>query len=305
MSDTTNLEFVDESNDFIESNTEVETDQNNNAEDQSEGNEPELDDDGNPISAADDDEEYDEVERGDKRYKIPKALKDDLLRQEDYTRKTQVHAEEVRRFEERAKAFEAASEDVLKAEIDVRLAREELDAVRGLTQDQWDQYRNLDLQDGGDRCNRLMRALTTLPIKLAEAENTSKAKREAVIKEQSDIQTKQLEQGQAILARDIPGWGPELGAKLVKFVKEEFGVDESNPKHSAAFLDPALVKMAHAAFKAKEAQRKATVARKVETSTQNPPPKTASRAAPSSGLSGNLSTEEWIRRRNEQSSKKR
>lgn len=304
MSDTTNLEFVDD-NDLIESNTEVETDQNNNADDQSEGNEPELDDDGNPISAADDDEEYEEVERGDKRYKIPKALKDDLLRQEDYTRKTQIHSEEVRRFEERAKAFEAASEEHLASAIEVKSIKDRLDTINALTDADWSQLQAMDRQDGGDRYNRIMRELTLLPTKLSEAENTSKAKREAVIKEQSDIQTKQLEQGQAILARDIPGWGPELGAKLVKFVKEEFGVDESNPKHSAAFLDPALVKMAHAAFKAKEAQRKATVAKKVETSTQNPPPKTASRAAPSSGLSGNLSTKEWIRRRNEQSSKKR
>lgn len=302
MSDATNSELVDD-NQIIEGNTEVETDQNNNADDQSEGNEPELDDDGNPISAADDDEEYDEVERGDKRYKIPKALKDELMMEADYRRKTQIHSEEVRRFEERAKAFEAASEEHLASAIEVKSIKDRLDTINALTDADWSQLQAMDRQDGGDRYNRIMRELTLLPTKLSEAENTSKAKREAVIKEQSDIQTKQLEQGQAILARDIPGWGPELGAKLVDFVGKEYGVTAE--KHGKAFEDPALVKLAYAAFKAKEAQRKATVAKKVETSTQNPPPKTASRAAPSSGLSGNLSTEEWIRRRNEQSSKKR
>lgn len=305
MSDATNLEFVDDQNEVIENNKEVETDQNDNADDQSGNDEPEveLDDDGNPISAADDDEEYEEVERGDKRYKIPKALKDDLLRQEDYTRKTQVHAEEVRRFEERAKAFEAASEEHLASAIEVKSIKDRLDTINALTDTDWTQLQAMDRQDGGDRYNRIMRELTLLPSKLSEAENASKAKREAVIREQSDIQTKQLEQGQAILARDIPGWGPELGAKLVDFVGKEYGVTAE--KHGKAFEDPALVKLAYAAFKAKEAQRKATVAKKAESATQNPPPKTASRAAPVSGLSSNLSAEEWIRRRNEQAAKPR
>lgn len=299
MSDTTNLELVDDSG-IIESNTEVETVQDDNTDDQLD-TQPEEGDDENPLG--DDDDEYEEVERGDKRYKVPKALKDELMMEADYRRKTQVHAEEVRRFEERAKAFEAASEEHLAAAIEVKSIKDRLDSITSLTDADWAQLQAMDRQDGGDRYNRIMRELTTLPTKLSEAENASKAKREAVIKEQSEIQTKQFEQGQAILARDIPGWGPELGAKLTDFVSKEFGVTEE--KHGSAFLDPALVKLAYAAFKAKETERKAAVAQKAKVATQNPPPKTASRAAPVSGLNDKLSAEEWIRRRNEQASKPR
>lgn len=303
MSDATNLELVGDEN-VIDSNTEVETDQNTGNDDQPEDS-PELDEHGNPIEAenAEPDDDYEEVERGDKRYKIPKALKDELMMDADYRRKTQAHAEEVRRFEERAKTFDAASEEHLAAAIEVKSFKDRLAAINDLTDADWGQLQAMDRQDGGDRYNRLMRELSTLPSKLADAEGKSKAMREAVLKEQSDIQTKQLEQGQAILARDIPGWGPELGAKLTQFVSSEFGITPE--KHSKAFEDPALVKLAHAAYKAKEAQRKAATAKKVESAVQNPPPKTANRAAPATGLGGNLSTEEWVRRRNEQAAKKR
>lgn len=306
MSVTTNLDDVA---DPIEGGevAEVETEQNNDTDDQLDSDEADPDEDngedGEENPSGDDEADYEEIERGDKRYKVHKDLKADLLRQDDYTRKTQAHSQEVARFEERVKAFETASEESLKAEINARMAREELEAVRSLSQEQWDHYRALDLQDGGDRCNRLMRALNTLPLKLQEAETTSKAMREAVLKEQSEIQTKQLEQGQAILARDIPGWGPELGNKLTEFAMREYGVTPE--KDSAAFMSPAVVKMAHDLFRLKEAQRKTTQANKAKDATKNPPPKVAKSAAPVTGLSDDLSAEEWARRRNEQVAKRR
>lgn len=302
MSDATNpLEIDDATLGDDDASTEVETDQSTTADDQSNDAATEGDDEGSP--SGEDAEEYEEVERGDKRYKIPKALKDEFLMASDYTRKSQVLAEENRRFEERVKGFEAASEEHLAAAVEVKLIKEELDAVSTLTDDQWAHYRALDQQDGGDRVNRLMRALTTLPQKLAEAEGKSNAKRDEVLKAQSEMRTKQLEEGQAILARDIPGWGPELGAKLTNFVGAKYGVTAD--KHGASFEDPALVKMANDAYKWNEHQRKAATAQKAQTATQNPPPRTANRAAPATGLSGNLSTDEWIRRRNEQAAKRR
>jgi hypothetical protein len=51
-------------------------------------------------------EESDEVEYEGKAYKLPKELKDALLRQSDYTRKTQEVAEQRRTVEERAKVVE-------------------------------------------------------------------------------------------------------------------------------------------------------------------------------------------------------
>ena len=296
MSDpTTNLvEFVDDEA------AGVETDQDQNGvDDQVDGTEDDESED--PDSPSDQDEdEYEEVERGDKRYKIPKALKDELMMDADYRRKTQVHAEEVRRFEERAKAFEVASEESFEAAMEAKAVKTRLDDLNQLTDQDWSQLRAMDQQDGGDRCNRILRELTTLPQKLSAAEEKSKAMREKVIGEQSQIEIKQLEQGQAILARDIPGWGPELGAKLVSFVKTEFGVDESNPTHQKAFTDPALVKLAYAAFKAKETQRKDQTAKRAEQATKATPAAMVKGSAPKVGLHDGLSTKEWAERRNKQ-----
>lgn len=306
MSDTTNPADVI---DPIEGGgaAEVETDQNENTDDQldTDGTDPDEDNGkgGEENPSGDDEADYEEIERGDRRYKVHKDLKADLLRQDDYTRKTQAHSQEVARFEERVKAFETASEESLKASVEAKAIKDRLDAIRELSDADWVQIQQLDRQDGGDRYNRLMREYNTLPQKLSEAENTSKAMREAVLKEQSEIQTKQLEQGQAILARDIPGWGPELGNKLTEFAMREYGVTPE--KDSAAFMSPAIVKMAHDLFRLKESQRKTTQAAKAKDATKNPPPKVAKSAAPVTGLSDDLSAEEWARRRNEQVAKRR
>lgn len=306
MSVTTNLDDVA---DPIEGGevAEVETEQNNDTDDQldADGTDPDEDngEEGEENPSGDDEADYEEIERGDKRYKVHKDLKADLMRQDDYTRKTQAHSQEVARFEERVRAFETASEESLKASVEAKAIKDRLDAINALTEDDWSTLRRLDHQNGTDETMRLMRELQHLPQKLSEAENTSKAMREAVLKEQSEIQTKQLEQGQAILARDIPGWGPELGNKLTEFAMREYGVTPE--KDSAAFMSPAIVKMAHDLFRLKEAQRKTTQATKAKEATKNPPPKVAKSAAPVTGLSDDLSAEEWARRRNEQVAKRR
>ena len=290
MTDATNLvEFVDDET------PEVETDQDQNGvDDQADEDGLDLDEDGSP-SDEDDAEEYEEVERGDKRYKVPKALKDDLLRQEDYTRKTQIHAEEVKRFQEKAAAFEAASEESLKAAVEARAIKGRLDDIHALTDQDWQELRRIDPV----AYDKLFRELTTLPQKLSEAEALSKAKRDEVISAQSEAQTRLIEQGQAILARDIPGWGPELGAKLVEFVKTDFGIDEQ--RHGAAFMDPAIVKLAHAAYKAKEASRKNQTQQRAEAIKKAPVPNTVrGGGAPKTGVHDGLSTEEFARRRNQQ-----
>lgn len=306
MSDTTNLaEFVDP----IEGNepAEVETDQNENIDDQLDNDDadPSEDngEDGEENPSGDDEADYEEVERGDKRYKVHKDLKADLLRQDDYTRKTQAHSQEVSRFEERVKAFDAASEESLAAAVEAKAISDRLSAIKELSDADWIQIQQLDRQDGGDRYNRLMREFNTLPQKLSEAEGKSKAMREAVLNEQSEIQTRQIEQGQAILARDIPGWGPELGNKLTEFAMRDYGITPE--KDGAAFMSPAIVKMAHDLFRLKESQRKAAQTTKAKEVTKNAPPRVAKSAAPVTGLSDDLSADEWMRRRNEQVAKRR
>jgi len=293
MTDATNQDdVIDVFEDQSAPGVETDQDENDGVDDQA-STEGDEDSEGEGSPSDGEDDEYEEVERGDKRYKVHKDLKADLLRHDDYSRKTQVHAEDVRRFEQKVQAFDAASEESLNAAIEVRSIRDRMEAIQALTDQEWNWIR----ANQPDQYDRIVREMTTLPQKLAEAENTSKAKKDEVLKAQSEIQTKRIEQGQAILARDIPGWGPELGNKLVEFAAKEFGATAD--EDSDAFMNPKVVKMVHALYQARQSQQKAQTAKRAEQAQKTVPANTVKGgAAPKGGLHDKLSATEWAARRN-------
>lgn len=261
-------------------------------EDQAEAEEQEsAEDEGSP---EDDTEEYEE---DGKTYRVPKDLKGHLLRNRDYTQKTQELAEQRRAFEaERVKAQEN-DEAIEEARYTQRQIQNRLSDLQALTADDWNQIRIMDHQRGTNRYDELQREFLTLPRQADEAKRTLDQKISEARDMQQQALAQQVAQGQAILARDIPGWGPELGAKLVDFVKSEYGVTEE--KHGQAFMDPALVKLAYAAFKAKGDQQKAQTAKRAEQAQKTVPANTVKGgAAPKGGLHDKLSATEWAARRN-------
>lgn len=295
MTDATNqdslVEFIDD--DVVDGvDDDQNTDQVDDQDDDSEGEDAGGDDQS--------EDEFEDFEEDGKTYKVPKDLKGHLLRNQDYTRKTQALAEQRKALEAEITKVQADNEEIDSAKISLRQVTQRQKDLEALTGDDWDQLKAMNPQ----AYDRLQREFLTLPREADKLKQALDQKVSEANRKQQEITAKQVEEGQAILARDIPGWGPDLGAKLVNFVKAEFGIDESNPKHSAAFMDPALVKMAHAAFKAKETQRKAATTQKAQNVTRNPPPTTARRAAPATGLSDNLTAEQWAAKRNEQVAKR-
>lgn len=251
MTDVTNPDegfapsFEEVADDQIE-NTDV-TDQAAEDDDQ------EADDDSDSQG---EEEEFEEVERGEKKYRIPKALKDDLLRQDDYTRKTQALAEQRRELDaERVKITETVKE-IDDAAFELKaLERREAD-LSALTRDDWMALKQMDVRDGTNRYDELMREFQLLPKQREEVKSKLDAKTQEALQAKQSVTAKQMEEGHAVLTRDIPGWGPELGAKLTEFVSKEYGITAE--KHGEAFMDPAIIKLAHAAYKAKADSRKAT-----------------------------------------------
>jgi hypothetical protein len=249
----------------------------------------------------DDEDEYEEVERGGKKYRVPKALKPELMMDADYRKKTQEVAELRKTYEKELTTFKGTAKEIDDTKFEVVAVERRLADLQALTAQDWQTLKALDQRDGTNRYDDLMREFQTLPRKADELKTKLDSKEREAVSKQQEILAKRVDEGQAILARDIPGWGPELGAKLVNFVKTEFGIDEQ--RHGEAFLDPALVKMAHAAFKAKEAERKSAALKRVE-STPKPVPASRGGAATASGLSDKLSTEEWMKREREQRERK-
>ncbi len=244
-------------------------------------------------------DEFEEIERNGKRYKIPKELTPDLLRQEDYTRKTQALSAERKALEAEVQAFQGVTKEIEDTKFDLVATERRLADLEKLSSDDWKVIRQLDMRDGTTRYDDLQREFLTLPRKVQELKTTLDTKANEAVGKQQEILAKQVEEGQAVLKRDIPGWGPELGAKLVDFVKAEYGVTEE--KHGAAFMDPALVKMAYAAMRAKQSSQKQQVAKKAESVTAvRPVQKVNGGGTPKTGLSDNLSPDEWVRRREKQ-----
>ena len=278
------------------------TDQSDDAEDDAEGDDPDADD-GEEGSQTED--ELEDYEEGGKTYKVHKDLKGHLLRESDYTKKTQALAAERKALE--AEVIKVKEDDaaVFETRIALKQIQDRMDDLSKLTAQDWNYIRQLDAQNGTSKYDELQREFLTLPRKADETKAQLDQKSSEAVQRQQAILAKRAEEGFAILERDIPGWGPELGNKLVSFVKSEYGVDESDPAMSQAFMNPALVKLAHDAFKAKQATRKAATTRKAEDATKNTPPRTASRAAPIAGLRDDLPTDEWARRRNAELAKKR
>ena len=259
--------------------------------------------DGEESEDASQDDETEEVERNGKKYRIPKDLKDDLLRQDDYTRKTQEVAESRRALEAERVKMNETNEAVETAKFDLRGVQSRLADLQALTEQDWYAVRQMDARDGTNRYDALQREFLTLPHKEAEIKKTLDTKLGEVTQAQQEIIAKRVSEGQAVLARDIPGWGPELGAKLVDFVKSEYGIDEK--RHGDAFMDPALVKMAHAAYAAKEASRKQAAQRQGQrVESLKPIPQARAGSGPIKGLDDRLSGEEWIKRREKQLARK-
>jgi hypothetical protein len=199
---------------------------------------------------SDDEEGLIDIEHDGRAYKIPAELKNAFLRNADYTRKTQALAESRRELESHRQSLadEQASLQTylddyvrLKAIGDQIAACEKLDwagvarsnpqlaqqAFAGLTQ--LKQY-------GGS----LAAQLQNKQLQQAVAEERNRAI--------------SLEQGRAVLAREISGWSPELGQKLVDYAIDAFGFA---PHEVGSVMDPRMIKVLHAAYQSAEAGKSA------------------------------------------------
>lgn len=199
------------------------------------------------LEPADDDEE---IEHDGEKYKIPKALKDAFLRQQDYTQKTQSVAEQRKEVEAR-QAELAERETVQRQNIAEYAEAYSLD-------NQLKQYANIDW-------NALIDSDPVQAMKLDRQMKDLQHRRDAVVAsvtekqraqqfEQQQATAKQLESGRAVLEREIKGWSPEVAKQLNAYGQEiGFTAQElaqvSNPKavlllHKAMQFDQLMKKQA-------------------------------------------------------------
>lgn len=270
-------EAVSEVEELIETEDEgsTETDELDNSDEEIEDAEPETV----------------EVERDGKLYRIPVELKDDFLRQGDYTRKTQELAATRKELEAARERVQQAGE----AEVNARARAVAIDAaLKQYDGVDWDQ---LQAQDANVAFQH-WRKYQQLQTAKVEADTEYQSAVEARTLETHREAEKRIEQGLAELQRDIPDWGPQKAEQLMSFGEKQFGFSR---EYMESVTDPNLVKVMNFALLAANTRSK-TAQPQVQ---PKPAAKVKEGSAPRKGLDDRLSADEWVRQRNEQLSRKR
>lgn len=198
-------------------------------------------------------EELEEFEWNGKPIRGPKGLKDGVLMQADYTKKTQEVAETRKALEARQAELDQqakATEDDLRERAQLVNIDDQLAEYAKLTPADWDTHHANDPM-GTDRAWRHYQMLQQERAKLAQTVEGRKTERTA--KAQQEF-AKRVQETKAFAEKEIKGWSPELSTKVFQYAKEE-GVPAS---FLEANMSPTLIKLLHRAYVGTESLKKAT-----------------------------------------------
>ncbi len=239
-------------------------------------------------------DDSEEVEYEGNRYKVPKAVAPALLRQADYTKKTQEVAEirraaeaEKAKLAEEAKAFQ---EDRVE-HVQAYALHEQLKAFQNYN---WQQaYDNdfVETQKLWNQFQALQNAHRDVVgrIHAKQSERVSKSTAEAA---------RMREQTRMALAKEIPNWSPKAEQELTDYaIKHGYKAEEVK---AALDSDARPFRFLHKAFLWDQHVEKARQAAKAQQPAEPIKQVGGTRAAPVQGLHDKLSTEEWVKRRNAQ-----
>lgn len=249
---------------------------------------PELDDDGNPIDPP---EESEEIEHEGKKYAVPKALKPLLLMQADYTKKTQELAEQRTAVQAERQALHQTSQAELDTYAFAKSLEGSLAQYERIDWDAWHEQDPFAASAATSKYQVLQRQYQQATGQLSQLRNQRTF-------QQQQHTAKLMDEGRAVLAREVPGWNDEHKAKLLTFAA---GFGFSRAELDDLEADPRVAKVLDAAFRGSTTTQ---AAKKVQTNLAAQAVQPAARAGtastPATGLDDKLSAEEWVRRRNAQ-----
>lgn len=258
--------------------------------------EVELDEDGEPIEAEPEpEEETTEIVKDGKAYKVPAALKDEILMHADYTRKTQ----EVAELRKSVEATLQQVQQVTQLEQQAAIAIGTIDAqIADFNTIDWDAWEDTD----PIAAQRAWRQFGQLKESRGAAINQyQQAQHQRTFVQQQET-AKLVEQGQRELAASIPEWGPEKATALLTHANKAYGFA---PEELNGITDPRMIKVLNDAFQFRQASKTQQAVKKVETQQAfKPAAKVATGKAPSAGLSDKMSAAAWMKARNAQLAKR-
>ena len=279
------------------------------AESYSDDETPEAEADGAPDEGQPEDD-TEEVDWDGEKYRVPKPLKDALLRQADYTRKTQELAEQRRTVEQHVQSLSQQAElqqATLEHRVNLRTVEQQLQQFQNTD---WSAY---SANYGAEATAAAMASWQQYRDAKAELEGAiAKTESEArQISERSSANA--IAQAEQVLSREIEGWSPQLVTTLAGYAAENFGITPQELRDSVinpdGTADPRTFKVLARLHKAETelAQLKAqtTKAQQAAKQASVTPAKAVGQRAGGykPGLDDSLPMDEWLRRRNAQLAK--
>lgn len=251
-----------------------------------------------PQTATDPDEIEEELEgvklRGKK--ELLEKLKSERLMQADYTRKTQDVAEQRKAIEAERAEFQKAAQSHQQNLREVAQLVNVDERLNQFNQLNWQQVQAEDPM----RAQSLLIEFNQLQAARGQLMNSLTQRQQQQALQQQHEHARRLQEGQAVLARDIKGWGPELAGKLA-----DFGASLGIPREALSNVtDPLFVKVLHKAFIGDQFERQKAAKPPAE------PPKPVTRiggasAANTKPLGDVTDPREWAERRRQWKSKNR
>lgn len=232
-------------------------------------------------------DDSEDVDYEGKQYKVPKEIKDALLRQADYTRKTQEVAQQRQAVEATKAQAERAIQMVSqyqKEYAQLHQVDSQLERLSGLD---W----NAAINENPVEAMKLQARFNELRMQREQiAGNINQIQQQTEQQRHAEMQH-QLQEGEAVLSREIPNWGADTKKAIVE-TASKFGFSAQDLQ---GITDPRMVKVLHAAMmhqKSLDKLAKPTPSKPIE------PTKTVKSSKPAPrGLSDQLPTDEWMRRR--------
>jgi hypothetical protein len=260
-------------------------------------------------------DEFEEIEHGGKKHKLPKDLKPLLMMQQDYTRKTQEVAEHRRALEADRAAVQQARQQV---EEQARLGQEVVEEVaeRKAIERELAKYQNVNWaqleQEDFPRAQTLWRQRQQL-MEAWQLAN-GKVQRKSIQFDQAKAAAQEAQRGELAKRIDetrvyaeanIKGWSDQTAKELERYAHSiGFTPDQINQ-----FISPPFLRAIHDGWRAsqlaqkqQQAARRPTPSQQTAEQTVKPPTQVVKgRSAPAkSGLHDDLPPEEWVKRRNAQ-----
>lgn len=245
------------------------------------------------------DDDLEEFDWNGQKIKGPKGLKDGVLMQADYTRKTQEVAAKARELEDRAKHIDQqfkAGEEEMTARAAIMSIDNDLKSYENVDWDKWESEDLFAAQAGFRKFQQLKEARGQVTTFLGEKQKarTDQAQQETA---------KRLQETRRFAETEIKGWTPELDGKITDFATKELGFDWNTLKGAytpAVYRTLYLAHIGHAAL-----QRQTVAPKPTAPPATQPLTKITARANPPvTGLDDRLSSDEWMKRRNAQVAKR-